>query len=113
MMQDLERSLAMQGLTLANYLEYLKQDEKAFRESRKSEAERMIKTRLVFTEIIKKENLAVNDDDCIAALKRQNPSLTDDSAKKYFEKLGEDRKNALRNDAMIDKILSLLKNENA
>jgi len=113
MMQDLERSLAMQGLSLANYLEYLKQDEKSFRESRRSEAERMIKTRLVFTEIIKKENITVNDDDCILSLKRQNPSLTDDNAKKYFEKLGEDRKNALKNDAMIDKILSLLKNENA
>lgn len=113
MMQDLERTLAMQGLTLANYLEYVKQDEKTFRESRRAEAERMIKTRLVFTEIIKKENITVSDDDCILALKRQNPSLNDETAKKYFDKLGSDRKAALKNDAMIDKILSLLKNENA
>lgn len=113
MMQDLERSLAMQGLSLANYLEYVKQDEKSFRESRRKEAERMIKTRLVFTEIIKRENITVSDDDCIASLKRQNASLTDENAKKYFEKLGTDRKNALKNDAMIDKILNLLKNENA
>ena len=113
MMQDLEQNLAMQGLTLQNYLEYIGQDEKAFRETRRKDAERMVKTRLVFTDIIKKENITVSEEDCIASLKRQNSSLTDENAKKYFEKLGEQRKTALKNDAMIDKVLSLLKNNNA
>lgn len=113
MMQDLEQNLAMQGLTLQNYLEYVKQDEKTFRETRRKDAERMVKTRLVFTEIIKNENLTVSDEDCIASLKRQNSSLTDENAKKYYDKLGEQRKVALKNDAMVDKVLSLLKNNNA
>ena len=54
---DIDQRLAYQGLNFHQYLQMMGQNEKAFRENYKSQAETQVKSRLVLDEIIKEEKI--------------------------------------------------------
>ena len=114
MLRDMEQGLANQGLRLADYLAYMGKDEAEFRASRRNDAEKMVKSRLVFTEIIKAENLTVTDEEAIKCLAKRlaNQGASEEQAKTYFEKVSDERRASMRNDALLDKLLDFLKNNN-
>ena len=61
--EDFARSLSYQGLSLEGYLAYTGSTIEQLKESRREDAKKTVKTRLVLEQIIEKEKLAVTEED--------------------------------------------------
>ena len=111
MVQDFEHRLSHQGMTLEAYLQYLGKTVEEFKEERKSDAEKNIKTRLVLQRIISEYKVTVSADDL-------NATIAEYAAK--YQMNIDDFKNAMspndysffQNNAIMTKVLNLLKSKN-
>ncbi len=111
MIEDFEHRLSHQGMTLDNYLNYLGKTLDEFKEERKVDAEKNIKTRLVLQRIISENKITISEQEL-----DQNIS---DYASKYQMSL-EDFKKAMRpedyaffeNNAIMTKVLTFIKEKN-
>ena len=109
--QDFEHRLSHQGMTLEAYLQYLGKTVEEFKEERKSDAEKNIKTRLVLQRIISEYKVTVSADDL-------NATIAEYAAK--YQMNIDDFKNAMspndysffQNNAIMTKVLNLLKSKN-
>ncbi len=111
MIHEFEHRLSHQGMTLDNYLEYLGQSSEEFKNGRREDAMKNVKTRLVLQKIIAENKISVTNDDMNAKLSEY--------AKTYGVDLEEMKKNLsqqdflyFQNQALMEKILSFIKAQN-
>ncbi len=69
MMRDFSYRLSSQGLSLEQYMQFTGMTPDAFKDQYKEQAEERVKSNLVITEIAKKENIEVTDEDVENELK--------------------------------------------
>ena len=108
--RDFEYRLSYQGLKLEDYLNYLGQSLEDLKASRKEDAEKTVKTRLVIEAIIKAENITVTDADIEAKYNEgREKSKTIAEIKK---ELKDEQIAYLENGLLINKVITLLKENN-
>jgi len=111
MVEDVQNRLAYQGLRFEDYLAYTGSDIKAYRDSRRDEAQNAVKTTLVLEEIVKQEKLEVTEDDINAKLEEIGKQMgkSVDELKKTVVKGQEDY---LKNTIISEKVIKLIKDLN-
>jgi len=111
MIHDFEHRLSHQGMKLEDYIDYLGTTLDAFKKDREEDARKNIKTRLVLQKIIADNKISVSNSEMEAKIKS------------YAEQYGmqvEDMKKSLsqqdylyfQNQAMMEKIISFIKEQN-
>ncbi len=111
MIHEFEHRLAHQGMKLDDYLDYLGTTLDEFKKEREDDAKKNIRTRLVLQKIISAHKISVSNADM------------EDKIKAYAEQYGmkvEDMKKSLsqqdylyfQNQAMMEKIISFIKDQN-
>lgn len=107
LMQDMEYRLMYQGFSLEDYAKYLNTTVEDIRKDRRKEALKGVKIRLAMQEIIKAEKMEVTKADVDEKIKElaKNSKKT---IKDYKETLDEERMNYLKNDILMDKLLTFL-----
>ena len=106
-MQDLEYRLMYQGLRLEDYAKYMNTTVEQIAKDRRKEAEKSVKIRFAMQEIIKAEKLDVTKaevDEKVKELAKKGKK----TIKEYKETLTEERMNYLKNDILMDKLLTFL-----
>ena len=110
--QDFARTLSYQGLSLEGYLAYTGSTIEQLKETRREDAKKTVKTRLVFEQIIEKENLAVTDED---VEKKFNEKVLDGKVKTIEEikkEMGPEQLAYFQNNLLLNKLITFLKNNN-
>ena len=107
MLYDMDRSLSAQGLGLKQYVEWTGQSIDELREQSKPEAEKRIRTRVLLKNVIRMENLEVEDEEI--------RELMEDFGKQYGmdvdqvkEMAGSETENYFREDAQTKKAIDWL-----
>ena len=107
---EFEYRLGYQGLKLEDYLKYLGQTMEELRASRKEDAAKSVKTRLVLEAIVKAENLDVTDADVEAKFNEGKEK------KKSIEEIRKELKSEqiayMQNGILMNKLMKLLKDNN-
>jgi len=104
MMDTIETRLSQQGANLEIYAQYMNTTIEAIREQHRSEAEHIIKTRLIIDEVAKKEKIDVSNDDVTKEVERLAIML-----KRNKEEFATpDRLDYIRNDLMYSKVVEFL-----
>ena len=106
-MQDLEYRLMYQGLRLEDYAKYMNTTVEEIKKDRYNEAVKSVKVRLAMQEIIKAEKMDVTRTDIDEKIKELAKN-SKKSIKEYKESLTDDRMNYLKNDILMDKLLTFL-----
>ncbi len=109
--RDFEMRLSYQGLKLADYLGYMKQDEKAFRDSYREQAVKTVKTRLTLEAIIKAENLDITDEEVDAKLS-ETAAKYGKSLEEFKVNMNENNLAYIKNDILMDKLVAFLTKNN-
>lgn len=110
MVEDFEHRLSHQGMTMAGYLEYLGKTVDQFKEERREDAEKNIKTRLVLQKIISENKITVSEEDL-------NDTLAEYAAR--YNMSMEEFKKALtpndfayfENNAIMTKVINFIKSK--
>lgn len=107
---EFEYRLGYQGLKLEDYLKYLGQTMEELRASRREDAAKSVKTRLVLEAIVKAENLDVTDADVEAKFNEGKEK------KKTIEEIKKELKSEqiayMQNGILMNKLMKLLKDNN-
>lgn len=109
--QEFQYQLMYQGMKLDDYYKYTNSTEQQLRDNHKERAEKEVRTRLVFEEIVKQEKI------------KADKKSVDKMIKEYAEKMGQDVKTFqdglteeqvayFENQVITDKLLDLLKENN-
>ena len=109
--EDMKQSLQAQGMSYEMYLAYVGMTDESFRNSRKADTEKQIKTSLVLSEIVKKENIKVSDEEFDAKV----AELADKMKKKPAElkkTMTAQQREVIENNIVSDKLIALLKEKN-
>ncbi|MBQ8425947.1 MAG: trigger factor [Clostridia bacterium] len=108
---EMEQSLMSQGLTYEIYLSYIGMTDAEFRDSRKDETRKQIKTSLVLSEFIKEQGLKVEESEVEAKIEELATQM-----KKKPEELKKTMKSSQRdvieNNILSEKVINLLKEKN-
>ncbi len=109
--EDMKRSLAMQGLSYEMYLGYIGLTDEQFRKSREEETEKQIKTTLVLSELVKKEGIKAEESEVEDKIKElaEKMKKTVDELKKTMT---ESQKEVIENNIISEKVIKLLKDKN-
>ena len=75
MMEDLNRRLELQGITLENYLQFTNMTMDKFKENARPEATKRIESRYLLDEIVAKEKLEATDEEVQSRRKRDNRNV--------------------------------------
>lgn len=110
-MQDMEYRLMYQGLKLEDYANYLNKTVDEIRADRKKDAEKSLKIRLAMQQILKEEKIDVTKDDVDAKIK-ELAKTAQKTIKEYKEGLTDERINYIKNDLLMDKLLTFLVENN-
>ncbi len=108
--RDFEYRLSYQGLKLEDYLNYLGQSLEDLKASRKEDAEKTVKTRLVIEAIIKAENITVTDADIEAKYNEGREKAK--TIAEIKKELKDEQIAYLENGLLINKVITLLKENN-
>ncbi len=109
--EDFKYQLSYQGLDIDNYFKYTNTTMKDLRDSHKERAEKAVRTRLVFEEIVKAEKIKANAKAVDAKIKEYAERI----GKTYEEisaELGQGDKYYFENQVITETLLELLKKEN-
>lgn len=109
--EDFGMRLSYQGYKLEDYLTQMKMTEKDLRDERRDQAKETVKTRLVLEEIIKQEKLDVSDEEVDAKLKDMADKYHK-NLEEYKKSLGERNISYIKNDILMNKLLSFLTENN-
>ena len=109
--EDMKRSLAMQGLSYEMYLGYIGLTDEQFRKSREEDTEKQIKTTLVLSELVKKEGIKAEESEIEDKIKElaEKMKKTIDELKKTMT---ESQKEVIENNIISEKVIKLLKEKN-
>lgn len=110
MIEDFEHRLSHQGMTMAGYLEYLGKTIDQFKEERREDAEKNIKTRLVLQKLISENKITVSEEDL--------NNIFADYATRYNMSIEEFKKALTPNDfayfennAIMTKVINFIKSK--
>jgi len=109
--EETSASLKAQGMSYEMYLAYIGMTDAQLRESRKADTEKQIKTSLVLSEIIKKENISASDEEVEAKV----AELAEKMKKKPAElkkTMTPSQRDVIINNIVSDKVINLLKEKN-
>lgn len=108
--KDFEYRLSYQGLNLDGFLKYSGQTLDQLKASRKEDAKKTCKTRLVFEQIILKEKIKVTDKDLEEKFnENSDKKKTIEEIKKT---LGQEQLNYFENTLLLNKLMKFLKKNN-
>ena len=111
--EDFARSLSYQGLSLEGYLAYTGSTIDQLKESRREDAKKTVKTRLVLEQIIEKEKLAVTEED---VEKKYNERVLGEEKAKTIEEIkkemGPEQFAYFQNSLLLNKMITFLKKNN-
>ncbi len=110
-MRDIEYRLMYQGLKLEDYAKYLGQSIDEMRASRRKDALKGVKVRLSMQEIIKKEKMGVSKEEVDAKVKELAKSAKK-TIKEYKQSLSDERLSYIKNDILMNKLLTFLVENN-
>lgn len=108
MVHDFEHRLSHQGMTLESYLQYLGKSIEEFKEERKGDAEKNIKTRLVLQRIISQNKLSVTAEDLEAKI-NEYASQYQMSGEEFKKALSPNDYAFFENNIIMTKVLDLIK----
>ena len=108
--KDFEYRLQYQGLSLDGYLQYAGTTLDALKESRKEDAKKTVKTRLVLEQILKNENITVTEKDIEEKFNEKADKKK--SIKEIKKTLGEEQYNYMENSLLLNKLMTFLKTNN-
>lgn len=111
MIRDMEYRLAYQGMRMEDYLKYLGMTREQLADEYKPQAEKTVKARLVMSEIVKVENIGIEDKDIDERLQK----MADESSKTVEEirkSMHKEDINYIVNSIMSEKLLSKIKSYN-
>ncbi len=111
MFKDLEYRLMYQGLNLQTYAGYLNTTVEKMREERKADALKSVKVRLALTYILEKEKIEATDKEVNEKLEEMAKSAKK-SVKQLKETMPADRINYIKNDILMNKLLTFLLEQN-
>ena len=97
-------------MSLDGYLQYAGTTLDALKESRKEDAKKTVKTRLVLEQILKNENITVTEKD-IEEKFNENADKKK-SIKEIKKTLGEEQYNYMENSLLLNKLMTFLKTNN-
>ncbi len=109
--EETKRSLASQGLTYEMYLAYIGMTDEEFRKSREADTEKQIKSSLVLSEIVKKENIKVSDEEIDAKLEELAEKMKK-TAKELKKTMTDSQKDVIENNIISEKVIKFLKDKN-
>ncbi len=110
MVEDFEHRLSHQGMKLADYLTYLGKTEEEFRNERKVDAEKNIKTRLVLQRIIADNKISVSAED-LDKIIGEYASKYGMSVEDFKKGLNENDYAYFENNAIMTKVLDFIKSQ--
>ena len=110
-MRDMEYRLMYQGANLETYAQYMGKTVEELRNDRKADAEKSVKVRLALQDILKAENITIEAKEIDAKIeeisKRVNKTVED-----YKKTISEERMSYIKNQILMDKLLSFLVENN-
>lgn len=109
--EDMKRALAAQGMSYEMYLAYTNMTDDKLRESRKADTEKQIRTSLVLAEIVKQNDIKVEEKDFDAKVEE----LANNMKKKPAEikkTMNLNQKEVIENNIISEKVINLLKEKN-
>ena len=111
MLHDFEHRLAHQGLRFDDYLKYVGMTKEQVAEEYKPQAEKTVKVRLVMEEIVKTENIGIEDGEIDARIEKlaEESSRTVEEVKKT---LNQEYVNYIVNSVLSEKLMNFLKAAN-
>ncbi len=109
--EDLGRKLSYQQITLEQYLEFMKISMKEFRDSKREEATRSLKTTLVLKEIVKVNNLEVTKEDYDNRLE-EFATRSGKTVDEFDKEISDYERSYITNDILMTKLMNLLKSKN-
>ncbi|MGN0798533.1 MAG: trigger factor [Christensenellales bacterium] len=109
--KDFERRLSYQGLNLDGYLKYTGITLDDLRKSRVEDAKKTVKTRLVLTAIMEKENIDVTEQE-IADKFNEGTKDKPKTIEEIQKTLGPDQYNYMANSLLLNKLMKFLKENN-
>ena len=110
--EDFARNLSYQGLSLEGYLMYTGSTIEQLKASRREDAKKTVKTRLVLEQIIEKEKLALTDEDVV---NKFNEKVLDGEKKTLEEikkEMGPEQFAYFQNSLLLNKLITFLKKNN-
>ncbi len=111
MIQEMQYRLMYQGVKLDDYLKYTGTTMEQLRDSYRTQAEKNVKTRLVFEALIKQENLDVTDEEYAQKIASMAETAKKD-VEEFKKDLPERQVEYIKNEIVIDKLFKLLKELN-
>lgn len=109
--EEMKQSLSAQGLTYEMYLAYTGMTDESFRKSREEEIKKQIETSLVFSEIVKQNEIKAEEADVEAKIAELADKMKKsvDEVKKSMQ---PSQKEVIENNIISDKVIKLLKEKN-
>ena len=109
--EDLRRKLSYQQITLEQYLEFMKISMKEFRDGRREEAIRSLKTTLVLKEIVKENNLTVTKEDYDNRIE-EFATRSGKTVEEFDKEISDYERSYINNDILMTKLFNMLKEKN-
>lgn len=109
--EEMKRALANQGMSYEMYLAYTNMTDEKLRESRKADTEKQIKTTLVLTEIVKQNDIKVEESDFDAKVEELAKNMKKKPAE-IKKTMNPSQKEVIENNIISEKVIKLLKEKN-
>ena len=109
--EEMKRALANQGMSYEMYLAYTNMTDEKFRESRKADTEKQIKTTLVLSEIVKQENIKAEESDIEAKIEELASNMKKKPAE-LKKTMNASQREVIENNIISEKVIKFLKEKN-
>lgn len=109
--EEMKRALANQGMSYEMYLAYTNMTDSKLRESRKADTEKQIKTTLVLTEIVKQNDIKVEESDVDAKIEELAKNMKKKPAE-IKKTMNPSQRDVIENNIISEKVIKLLKEKN-
>ena len=106
--EDFEHRLSHQGMTMEVYLQYIGKTLEEFKEERKADAEKNIKTRLMLQKLISQNNLSVTEEEIDKAIE-EYASKYQMTVEDFKKSMTENDYAYFENNAIMTKVLNFIK----
>ena len=112
MAKEFEYRLSYQGIKLADYLGYINMTREQLLDEYKEQAAKSVKVRLVMEEIVKREEMKFEQDELDAKVAEMAERSGQD-VETFKKGLGREHYDYLANQILSDKLMAMLREENA
>ena len=109
--EEMKQSLSNQGLTYEAYLGYIGMTDAEFRNLRKDDVRKSLKTTLVLSQLIKEQNITVEEADIDAKVEEMAEQMKK-SAAEIKKTMKNSQRDVVENNILTEKVIKLLKEKN-